>query len=243
MPGKCVGTLLIVTTTDFGAGFSGQPFMWPKSLPIQPHLAAGLASGVLSTDSRLWAAVVGCAARSRWTRRHATTNSRLAKALASARFTLESADLQASEHVFESSRLWRYCRPQRGLSQYRRLSFAMCESLLLGWCGIPVRYRDTPTQLSVTLPGRRKPPGCAMPGGSPQEAWTPRRDDTTPRRQLTILMPGTRDDTEDLSGCAGRRVQGVALSSMRFHPIGGETEDDKDGQKAWFTARIASLIG
>ena len=30
---------------------------------------------------------------------------------------------------------------------------------------------------------------------------------------------------------------------MRFHPIGGEPEDDKDGQEAWFTARIASLIG
>ena len=41
----------------------------------------------------------------------------------------------------------------------------------------------------------------------------------------------------------GRALQGVALPSMRFHPIGGETEDDKDGQKAWFTARIASLIG
>ena len=33
------------------------------------------------------------------------------------------------------------------------------------------------------------------------------------------------------------------LASMRFHPIGGGPEDDKDGQKAWFTARIASLIG
>ena len=31
--------------------------------------------------------------------------------------------------------------------------------------------------------------------------------------------------------------------SMRFHPIGGGPEDDKDGQEAWFTARIASLIG
>ena len=30
---------------------------------------------------------------------------------------------------------------------------------------------------------------------------------------------------------------------MRFHPIGGGPEDDKDGQEAWFTARIASLIG
>ena len=41
----------------------------------------------------------------------------------------------------------------------------------------------------------------------------------------------------------GRALQGVALSSMRFHPIGGEPEDDKDGQETWFTARIASLIG
>ena len=30
---------------------------------------------------------------------------------------------------------------------------------------------------------------------------------------------------------------------MRFHPIGGGPEDDKDGQEAWFTAGIASLIG
>ena len=40
----------------------------------------------------------------------------------------------------------------------------------------------------------------------------------------------------------GRALQGVGLSSMRFHPIGGGPEDDKDGQEAWFTARIASLI-
>ena len=33
------------------------------------------------------------------------------------------------------------------------------------------------------------------------------------------------------------------LASMRFHPIGGGPEDDKDGQEAWFTARIVSLIG
>ena len=39
----------------------------------------------------------------------------------------------------------------------------------------------------------------------------------------------------------GRALQGVGLSSMRFHPIG--PEDDKDGQEAWFTARNASLIG
>ena len=41
----------------------------------------------------------------------------------------------------------------------------------------------------------------------------------------------------------GRALQGVGLSSMRFHPIGGEPGDDEDGQEAWFTARIASLIG
>ena len=41
----------------------------------------------------------------------------------------------------------------------------------------------------------------------------------------------------------GRALQGVGLSSMRFHPTGGGPEDDKDGQVAWFTAGIASLIG
>ena len=41
----------------------------------------------------------------------------------------------------------------------------------------------------------------------------------------------------------GRALQGVALSSMRVHPIGGGPKDDEDGQEAWFTARIASLIG
>ena len=41
----------------------------------------------------------------------------------------------------------------------------------------------------------------------------------------------------------GRALQGIGLSSIRFHPTGGEPEDDKDGQEAWFTARIATLIG
>ncbi len=41
----------------------------------------------------------------------------------------------------------------------------------------------------------------------------------------------------------GERSREVDLSSMRFHPIGGEPGDDEDGQEAWFTARIASLIG
>ena len=39
----------------------------------------------------------------------------------------------------------------------------------------------------------------------------------------------------------GRALQGVGLSSMRFHPTGGGPEVDEDGQEAWFTARIASL--
>ena len=34
-----------------------------------------------------------------------------------------------------------------------------------------------------------------------------------------------------------RAPQGVGLSSMRFHPIGGGPEDDKDGQEAWFTGK------
>ena len=41
----------------------------------------------------------------------------------------------------------------------------------------------------------------------------------------------------------GRALQGVALSSMRFHPTGRGHDDDEDGQEAWFTARTASLIG
>ena len=39
------------------------------------------------------------------------------------------------------------------------------------------------------------------------------------------------------------RAPGSRLSSMRFHPIGGGPEDDKERQEAWFMARIASLIG
>ena len=41
----------------------------------------------------------------------------------------------------------------------------------------------------------------------------------------------------------GRALQGVGLSSMRFHSLRGAPDDDKDGQETWFTARIASLIG
>ena len=41
----------------------------------------------------------------------------------------------------------------------------------------------------------------------------------------------------------GRALQGVGLSSMRIYPIGEGPEDDKDGQEAYFTARIASFIG
>ena len=51
------------------------------------------------------------------------------------------------------------------------------------------------------------------------------------RESTTTIMP------------RGRALQGVGLSSMRLHPIGGGPEDDKDGQEAWFTAGNASLIG
>ena len=53
------------------------------------------------------------------------------------------------------------------------------------------------------------------------------------------LREGT---THDLAK-RGRALQGVAMSSMRFHHTGRGHEDDKDGQETWFTARIASLIG
>ena len=52
-----------------------------------------------------------------------------------------------------------------------------------------------------------------------------------------------REGTTTILPRGGRALHGVGLSSMRFHPIGGGPEDDKDGQEAWFTARIASLIG
>ena len=41
----------------------------------------------------------------------------------------------------------------------------------------------------------------------------------------------------------GRALQGVGLSSMRFHPIGGGPEDDKDGQEGCSTTANASLYG
>ena len=41
----------------------------------------------------------------------------------------------------------------------------------------------------------------------------------------------------------GRALQGVALSSMRVHPIGGGPKDDEDGQQVCFTTANASLIG
>ena len=50
--------------------------------------------------------------------------------------------------------------------------------------------------------------------------------------------------TETASECFQEtQRRSFGLSSMRFHPIGGEPGDDEDGQEAWFTARIASLIG
>ena len=41
----------------------------------------------------------------------------------------------------------------------------------------------------------------------------------------------------------GRALQGVALSSMRFHPTGRGHEDDEDGQEGCSTTANASLIG
>ena len=41
----------------------------------------------------------------------------------------------------------------------------------------------------------------------------------------------------------GSALQGVGLSSIRFHPIGTGPEDDKDGPVAWCMARIASVDG
>ena len=69
----------------------------------------------------------------------------------------------------------------------------------------------------------------AVPGSA--GSYRPVIADAKLREGTTTILP------------RGRALQGVALSSMRFHPIGGEPEDDKDGQEAWFTARIATLIG
>ena len=41
----------------------------------------------------------------------------------------------------------------------------------------------------------------------------------------------------------GRALQGVALSSMRFHPTGRGHEDDEDGQEGCSTTANASLVG
>ena len=41
----------------------------------------------------------------------------------------------------------------------------------------------------------------------------------------------------------GRALQGVGLSSMRFHPIGGGPKTTKTDKKHGSQARIASLIG
>ena len=62
------------------------------------------------------------------------------------------------------------------------------------------------------------------------------------RRGRSVQVRTEGGDNHDLAK-RGRALQGVGLSSMRFHPTGGGPEDDKDGQEAWFTARIASLIG
>ena len=58
-----------------------------------------------------------------------------------------------------------------------------------------------------------------------------------------ITGPKLREGTTTILPRGGGALQGVTLSSERFHPIGGGPEDDEDGQEAWFTARIASLIG
>ena len=63
---------------------------------------------------------------------------------------------------------------------------------------------------------------------------TPTQPDTSRNRPAGApLRPPVIDGIEERN----------FLASMRFHPIGGGPEDDKDGQEAWFTARIASLIG
>ena len=41
----------------------------------------------------------------------------------------------------------------------------------------------------------------------------------------------------------GERSRESPCLQCGFTPLAGEPEDDKDGQEAWFTARIASLIG
>ncbi|MCY4528309.1 MAG: hypothetical protein OXD46_04675 [Chloroflexi bacterium] len=58
-------------------------------------------------------------------------------------------------------------------------------------------------------------------------------------------LPACRelDDALGLTETADEYLQGVGLSSLRLHPTGGEPGDDEDGQEAWFTARVASLIG
>ena len=40
----------------------------------------------------------------------------------------------------------------------------------------------------------------------------------------------------------GRALQGVALSSMRFHPTARGHEDDEDGQEGCSTTANASLV-
>ena len=70
----------------------------------------------------------------------------------------------------------------------------------------------------------------------------------------STVVPGSVGSYRPVIACAklregtttilprGRALQGVGLSSMRFHPIGGEPEDDKDGQEGWSTTTNASLL-
>ena len=52
-----------------------------------------------------------------------------------------------------------------------------------------------------------------------------------------------REGTTTILPRGGRALQGVALSSMRFHPTGRGHEDDEDGQEGCSTTANASLIG
>ena len=58
-------------------------------------------------------------------------------------------------------------------------------------------------------------------------------------RQSVYSRLAGYEDTND----AERLAQDPTMRVMRFHPTGRGHEDDKDGQEAWFTAGIASLIG
>ena len=58
-----------------------------------------------------------------------------------------------------------------------------------------------------------------------------------------IAGPKLREGTTTILPRGGRALQGVGLSSMRFHPTGRGHEDDEDGQEGCSTTANASLIG